>query len=99
MRSIWKGFFLNFNYLKRNNFKHSQTDVKKMIYHRSSIISRFMNKTTVLIYTGCYFKQIKITKKMHSLKFGEMALTRKPFVVKEKTYKMIKFHTKKVRNK
>lgn len=99
MRSNWKGFYLNSNYLNTNNFKQSQSELKKMIYHRSSIISRFMNKITVLIYTGCNFKQLKITKKMHSIKFGEMALTKKPVVVKEKTYKVIKFHSKKIRNK
>jgi ribosomal protein S19 len=98
MRSSWKGFFVNENFLI--NYKQKfQPNQKKKIYHRNSTVLRHMSKTIVIIHNGFMFRQLKLTKKMHGLKFGEFSFTRKPLVVKEKTFKPIKFHQKKIRTK
>jgi len=91
MRSVWKGYFVINNYLINSKTKFKLPENIKMIYNRKSTVLKFMEKSTVMIYNGKIFRQIKLNKLMHSHKLGEFSFTRKPLTVKHKTFKKPRF--------
>lgn len=51
----------------------------RIIFKKSDFITNaFLNKN-VLIYKGCFYRKLYVTKFILNYKFGEFAYTRKPF--------------------
>ena len=75
-RSVWKGFFITQNLLKK------QKKIKKnffKIWSRNSAIPSFLIGKTVLVHNGKQFNKVLITREKIGFKFGEFSLTRKYF--------------------
>lgn len=75
------------NKISTNNFKkllilkidNELKGKNKIIFKKSDrIIKNFINKD-MLIYKGCFYRRINITKFILNYKYGEFAYTRKPF--------------------
>lgn len=75
------------NKISANNFKkllilkidNELKGKNKIIFKKSDrIIKNFLNKD-ILIYKGCFYRRINITKFVMNYKYGEFAYTRKPF--------------------
>ena len=75
------------NKISKNNFKKililkSTKSLKgkhKIIFKKSDYITRNFINTNVLVYKGCFYRKLYITKFICNYKFGEFAYTRKPF--------------------
>jgi len=51
----------------------------KIIFKKSDLIIRNFLSKNVLIYKGCFYRKLYITKFILNYKFGEFSYTRKPF--------------------
>jgi ribosomal protein S19 len=76
-----------FNTISKNTFKkililktsNELNGRNKIIFKKSDIITNaFLNKN-MLIYKGCFYRNLIITKFVLNYRFGEFAYTRKPF--------------------
>ena len=72
-RSIWKGFYITKNLLKKTNKNFFK------VWNRNSVIPSFFLRKTVLVYNGKLFHKVYITREKVGYKFGEFSLTRKHF--------------------
>jgi len=75
-RSVWKGFYIAKNVLKKNK-KQKKNFFK--IWSRNSAIPSFLIGKTVLVHNGKQFNKVVITREKIGYKFGEFSLTRKYF--------------------
>jgi len=51
----------------------------KIIFKKSDNIIKDFNNLNLLIYKGCFYRKLMVTKFINNYKFGEFAFTRKPF--------------------
>ena len=75
-RSIWKGFYITKNLLKKN--KKTKKNFFKL-WSRNSAIPSFLLGKTVLVHNGKQFNKVFITREKIGYKFGDFSLTRKCF--------------------
>lgn len=83
-RVNWKLKYISETLLKKN-IKRSNKDIKDIkIWERNSVIPAFLINKLVFVHNGKEFKEITITPEKIGFKFGEFALTRKPYIYKGK---------------
>lgn len=76
LNMISKNTFKKILILKINN---ELVGRNKIIFKKSDLIVKsFLNKS-LLIYKGCFYRNLTINKFILNYKFGEFAYTRKPF--------------------
>ncbi len=75
-RSVWKGFFITKNVLKK--IKKIRKNFFK-IWDRNSSIPSFLIGKTALVYNGKQFHKVFISREKVGYKFGEFSLTRRNF--------------------
>jgi len=78
----WKLNFLSKNIFKKILLLRINNTLKgknKIIFKKSdTIVKTFLNKK-LLVYKGCFYRNLYINKFILGFKFGEFAYTRKPF--------------------
>lgn len=75
------------NKISKNTFKKllilkSVKDLKgknKIIFKKSDYIVKNFINLNLLIYKGCFYRKLYVSKFILNYKFGEFAYTRKPF--------------------
>lgn len=88
-RSLWKGPFVDPNFLKN---KQQKTNIK--VWSRASVIPSFLIGETVFVHNGKEFKKISITREKIGFKFGEYSFSRR-YTLKSKIQKNVVKTTKK----
>jgi len=51
----------------------------KIIFKKADRISQSFINSSVLVYKGCFYRNMNISKFVTNYRFGEFAYTRKPF--------------------
>lgn len=90
-RSIWKGNFLDNNFIKKISKKQKISS----IWSRQSVIPQVLIGSSVLVHTGKSFKKLIITRDKVGFKFGAFILTRTKPKIQTKTNKNLKLKKKK----
>ncbi len=87
-RSSWKFFYINSNLYKYSYLNKFKNIKITKIFCRSSVVSNFLLKKTILLYKGNLFTKILFNKYHLGFKLGEFAVTRKPFNFPKKDKKV-----------
>jgi ribosomal protein S19 len=90
-RSIWKGSFLDNNFIKKISKKQKIFSV----WSRQTVIPQILIGCTVLVHTGKFFKKLLITREKIGFKFGAFIVTRTKPKLQIKTNKNLKIKKKK----
>jgi len=90
----WKINYFSYDLYKKIlilNTKGSLSGKNKILFSKSNrIVNRLVNKK-ISIYKGFFFRNLFVSKFIIGCKFGEFALTRKPFKYVLKSKKDSKF--------
>ena len=75
------------NFISNNTFKkililkldNELKGKNKIIFKKSDYICKNFLNSNVLIYKGCFYRNINVSRFILNYRFGEFAFTRKPF--------------------
>ncbi len=69
----------NFKKLLILKIKGELKGKNKIIFKKSDRIIQNFNNLKVLVYKGCFYRKLIVSKFILNCKYGEFAFTRKPF--------------------
>lgn len=73
---VSKGLFKKLLILKVNNELKGRN---KIIFKKSDRIIKNLDNKQILVYKGCFYRNLVINKFILNYRFGEFSYTRKPF--------------------
>ena len=76
LKSITNSSFKKILILKLDN---KLIGKNKIIFKKSDKIVKSFVNTSILVYKGCFYRNMNISKFILNYRFGEFAYTRKPF--------------------